>query len=156
MRMGPGTIYGSLQRMEEAGLVKELAPAQRRSPPHVRASTGRPKRARVARPNVWPRLAALVRAKRLGPRKGLTHVAAHRVVARALSAPARACIRRLPRAVWRMTSNAISPICSRSAAGSPRGRASADLFRSLTAHPRSRARRAVARTARSLLPENDP
>src|SRR6478752_2864096 len=26
MRMGPGTIYGSLQRMEEAGLVRELSP----------------------------------------------------------------------------------------------------------------------------------
>jgi DNA-binding PadR family transcriptional regulator len=24
MRMGPGTIYGSLQRMEDAGLVREL------------------------------------------------------------------------------------------------------------------------------------
>src|SRR5688572_33192146 len=25
LRMGPGTIYGSIQRMEEAGLVRELA-----------------------------------------------------------------------------------------------------------------------------------
>ena len=25
MRMGPGTIYGSLQRMEEAGLVREVS-----------------------------------------------------------------------------------------------------------------------------------
>jgi len=25
LRMGPGTIYGSLQRMEDAGLVKEVA-----------------------------------------------------------------------------------------------------------------------------------
>ena len=40
-RMGPGTIYGSLQRMEDAGLVKELTHAHRRSPARVRASSRR-------------------------------------------------------------------------------------------------------------------
>ena len=29
MKMGPGTIYGSLQRMEEAGLVEDRGPAEK-------------------------------------------------------------------------------------------------------------------------------
>jgi DNA-binding PadR family transcriptional regulator len=64
MRMGPGTIYGSLQRMEEAGLVKEMAkaPADRR-----RLFTLQPagRRALEAESRRLARLATLVRARRL-------------------------------------------------------------------------------------------
>jgi DNA-binding PadR family transcriptional regulator len=66
MRMGPGTIYGSLQRMEEAGLVKELA---QRSGDRRRMFTLMPagRKALVAESERLARLAALVRAKRLVP-----------------------------------------------------------------------------------------
>ena len=66
MRMGPGTIYGSLQRMEEAGLVKELA---QRSGDRRRLFTLMPagRKALVAESERLARLAALVRAKRLVP-----------------------------------------------------------------------------------------
>ena len=64
MRMGPGTIYGSLQRMEEAGLVRELSPGghdRRRvfalQPFGRRALDGEARR--------LGRLAALLRSKRL-------------------------------------------------------------------------------------------
>ena len=66
MRMGPGTIYGSLQRMEEAGLVKELA---QRIGDRRRLFTLMPagRKALVAESERLARLAALVRAKRLVP-----------------------------------------------------------------------------------------
>jgi DNA-binding PadR family transcriptional regulator len=64
--MGPGTIYGSLQRMEEAGFVKELAAhtADRR-----RLFTLLPagRRALAQEAGRLSRLAALVRARRLVP-----------------------------------------------------------------------------------------
>jgi DNA-binding PadR family transcriptional regulator len=65
-RMGPGTIYGSLQRMEEAGLVKELAGGgddRRRS--FALMAAGR--RALAQESARLHRLATLVRAKRLIP-----------------------------------------------------------------------------------------
>lgn len=64
MRMGPGTIYGSLQRMEEAGLVKELmTPASDRRRLFTLQPAGR--RALEAEARRLSRLAALVRARRL-------------------------------------------------------------------------------------------
>jgi DNA-binding PadR family transcriptional regulator len=66
VRMGPGTIYGSLQRMEAAGLVRELAqPADdRRRVFSLQPAGRRALEAEAARLN---RLAALVRSKRLVP-----------------------------------------------------------------------------------------
>ena len=49
--MGPGTIYGSLQRMEEAGLVKEVT-ARTDDRRGLHAAAGRPARWR-RRPNGW-------------------------------------------------------------------------------------------------------
>jgi DNA-binding PadR family transcriptional regulator len=65
-RMGPGTIYGSLQRMEDAGLVKELPS---RSDDRRRVFTLQPagRRALLAESRRLAQLAALVRAKRLVP-----------------------------------------------------------------------------------------
>jgi DNA-binding PadR family transcriptional regulator len=62
--MGPGTIYGSLQRMEAAGLVKELAA---RADDRRRLFTLLPagRRALVAESRRLARLAALVRARKL-------------------------------------------------------------------------------------------
>jgi DNA-binding PadR family transcriptional regulator len=64
MVMGPGTIYGSLQRMEETGLVKELAA---RTDDRRRLFTMQPagRRALQLEAERLARLAALVRAKRL-------------------------------------------------------------------------------------------
>jgi DNA-binding PadR family transcriptional regulator len=64
MRMGPGTIYGSLQRMEEAGLVRELTTLgdDRR---RVFGLQPAGRRALEAEAHRLTRLAALVRAKRL-------------------------------------------------------------------------------------------
>ena len=64
--MGPGTIYGSLQRMEEAGLVKELAT---RTDDRRRVFALQPagRRALALEAERLARLAALVRAKRLLP-----------------------------------------------------------------------------------------
>lgn len=64
--MGPGTIYGSLQRMEEAGLVKELATRtdDRR---RVFALQAAGRRALALEAERLARLAALVREKRLVP-----------------------------------------------------------------------------------------
>jgi len=64
--MGPGTIYGSLQRMEEAGLVKELAA---RTDDRRRVFTLLPagRRALSQEAERLARLAALVREKRLIP-----------------------------------------------------------------------------------------
>jgi DNA-binding PadR family transcriptional regulator len=62
--MGPGTIYGSLQRMEEAGLVKELhgrTDDRRR----VFALLPAGRRALSQEAERLARLAALVREKRL-------------------------------------------------------------------------------------------
>src|SRR5688572_8468149 len=64
LRMGPGTIYGSLQRMEDAGLVKELASrSDERRRVFALLPVGR--RALEAESQRLSRLAALVRAKRL-------------------------------------------------------------------------------------------
>jgi DNA-binding PadR family transcriptional regulator len=64
MRMGPGTIYGSLQRMEEAGLVKETATrTDDRRRLFALLPAGR--RALEAEASRLIRLAALVRSKRL-------------------------------------------------------------------------------------------
>ncbi len=66
LRMGPGTIYGSLQRMEDAGLVKELrARAHDRRRDFAIQPAGR--RALHAEARRLARLAALVRHKRLVP-----------------------------------------------------------------------------------------
>ena len=64
--MGPGTIYGSLQRMEEAGLVKELA-ARTDDRRRVFALQPAGRRALAHGSRTPARLAALVRAKRLLP-----------------------------------------------------------------------------------------
>jgi DNA-binding PadR family transcriptional regulator len=68
MRMGPGTIYGSLQRMEEAGLVKELA-ARTGDRRRMFALLPAGRKALVAESERLARLAAIVRAKRLVPEK---------------------------------------------------------------------------------------
>ena len=64
--MGPGTIYGSLQRMEDAGFVKELAA---RSDDRRRVFVLQPagRRALSIEAERLARLAALVREKRLIP-----------------------------------------------------------------------------------------
>ncbi len=64
--MGPGTIYGSLQRMEEAGLVKEQAS---RADDRRRMFALLPAGRRALEPEAerLARLTALVREKRLIP-----------------------------------------------------------------------------------------
>lgn len=66
LRMGPGTIYGSLQRMEDAGLVKDVTaqPDDRR---RVFALRPAGREALEAEAERLCRLAALIRAKRLVP-----------------------------------------------------------------------------------------
>jgi DNA-binding PadR family transcriptional regulator len=64
--MGPGTIYGSLQRMEEAGLVKEM-PARTDDRRRVFALQPAGRRALALEAERLSRLAALVRDKRLLP-----------------------------------------------------------------------------------------
>jgi DNA-binding PadR family transcriptional regulator len=64
--MGPGTIYGSLQRMEEAGLVKEQA-ARTDDRRRVFALQPAGRRALALEAERLSRLAALVREKRLLP-----------------------------------------------------------------------------------------
>jgi DNA-binding PadR family transcriptional regulator len=64
--MGPGTIYGSLQRMEEAGLVKEQA-ARTDDRRRVFALQPAGRRALALEAERLMRLAALVREKRLLP-----------------------------------------------------------------------------------------
>lgn len=68
VRMGPGTIYGSLQRMEAAGLVKEVSGgADDRRRMFALQPAGR--RALMSEAERLSRLAALVRAKHLLPDK---------------------------------------------------------------------------------------
>lgn len=68
VRMGPGTIYGSLQRMEAAGLVKEVSGGgDDRRRMFALQPAGR--RALTSEAERLSRLAALVRAKRLLPEK---------------------------------------------------------------------------------------
>ena len=62
--MGPGTIYGSLQRMEDGGLVKEIA-AQGDDRRRVFALQPAGRRALQIEAARLAKLAALVRAKRL-------------------------------------------------------------------------------------------
>jgi DNA-binding PadR family transcriptional regulator len=64
LRMGPGTIYGSLQRMEDAGLVRELASRgdDRR---HVFTLQPEGRRALESESRRIVGLAHLVRARRL-------------------------------------------------------------------------------------------
>ena len=62
--MGPGTIYGSLQRMEDAGLVKEAA-GQTDDRRRVFALLPAGRRALQVEAERLAKLAALVRAKRL-------------------------------------------------------------------------------------------
>ena len=64
LRMGPGTIYGSLQRMEEAGLVREL-PTRTADRRRVFAIEPLGRRALAAESRRLTRLASLVRARRL-------------------------------------------------------------------------------------------
>jgi DNA-binding PadR family transcriptional regulator len=65
-RMGPGTIYGSIQRMEEAGLVEEQpAHGGRR---RVFALTGEGSKALEAESARLARLSDMVRARGLAPR----------------------------------------------------------------------------------------
>jgi DNA-binding PadR family transcriptional regulator len=64
LRMGPGTIYGSLQRMEDAGLVREVA-SQSDDRRRVFALLPAGRRALEAEARRLTRLAALVRGKRL-------------------------------------------------------------------------------------------
>jgi DNA-binding PadR family transcriptional regulator len=64
--MGPGTIYGSLQRMEEAGLVREAAArGDDRRRVFMLLPAGR--RALAQEAERLSRLAALVRGRRLIP-----------------------------------------------------------------------------------------
>lgn len=66
LRMGPGTIYGSLQRMERDGLVEEVTdPDDDRRKPFVMTEKGR--RALEAEAARIDRLAALARARDLVP-----------------------------------------------------------------------------------------
>jgi len=62
--MGPGTIYGSLQRMESDGLVKEM-PARSDDRRRVFALQPAGRRALLAESRRLARLASLVRARRL-------------------------------------------------------------------------------------------
>ena len=64
--MGPGTIYGSLQRMEDAGLVKEI-PARADERRRLFALQPAGRRALTLEAERLSRLATLVRHKRLVP-----------------------------------------------------------------------------------------
>lgn len=66
IRMGPGTIYGSLQRMEEAGLVKELS-ARGDDRRRLFALQPAGRKALTAEAERLTRLATLVRARRVVP-----------------------------------------------------------------------------------------
>lgn len=64
--MGPGTIYGSLQRMEDAGLVKEI-PARADERRRLFALQPAGRRALTLEAERLARLASLLRNKRLVP-----------------------------------------------------------------------------------------
>lgn len=65
-RMGPGTLYGSLQRMERDGLVEEVLDSdEERRKPFVMTAEGR--RALEAEAARIDRLAALARSRDLVP-----------------------------------------------------------------------------------------
>ncbi len=68
IKMGPGTIYGSLQRMEEAGLVEDRGPAEdgRR---RLYGMTQRGRSALEAESARLARLSDMVREKGLVPRE---------------------------------------------------------------------------------------
>lgn len=66
--MGPGTIYGTLERLEASGFVKEL-PAARRDRRRTFALQPAGRAALQDEARRLSRLAALVRAKRLVPRE---------------------------------------------------------------------------------------
>jgi DNA-binding PadR family transcriptional regulator len=68
MRMGPGTIYGSLQRMEDAGLVREL---RTRTDDRRRVFILQPagRRALENEARRLARLASILRGKRLVPKE---------------------------------------------------------------------------------------
>jgi DNA-binding PadR family transcriptional regulator len=66
--MGPGTIYGTLERLEASGFVKEL-PASREDRRRVFALHPLGRAALQDEARRLARLAALVRAKRLVPRE---------------------------------------------------------------------------------------
>lgn len=69
LEMGPGTIYGSIQRMEEAGLVREAAPARKDAHEDSRRRyyglTADGRKALETEAQRVARLAELVRAKKL-------------------------------------------------------------------------------------------
>jgi DNA-binding PadR family transcriptional regulator len=65
--MGPGTIYGTLERLENSGLVKELAAAGGRRRVFAIQPAGRAALREEAQR--LARLVALARAKRLVPRE---------------------------------------------------------------------------------------
>jgi len=76
LEMGPGTIYGSIQRMEEAGLVREAAPPANGGDEDSRrryyALTSEGRKALELESERVARLAKLVRDKRLLPGGGST------------------------------------------------------------------------------------
>lgn len=47
-RLGPGTLYGAITRLEAQGLIEPLAPEERRRPYRITAAGGRVLRARLA------------------------------------------------------------------------------------------------------------
>lgn len=67
--MGPGTIYGTLERLEAGGFVKEV-PAARADRRRTFALEPAGRAALQHEARRLSRLAALVRAKRLVPREG--------------------------------------------------------------------------------------
>ena len=70
-KMGPGTVYGSIQRIEEAGLVREVkspqSPAQRR---RCFGLTDHGRQALQSEARRLARLGELVRSRKLVPSKG--------------------------------------------------------------------------------------
>jgi DNA-binding PadR family transcriptional regulator len=68
LAMGPGTIYGTLERLEACGFVKEL-PAARRDRRRTFALQPAGRKALQDEARRLARLAALLRARRLVPRE---------------------------------------------------------------------------------------
>jgi DNA-binding PadR family transcriptional regulator len=48
VRLGPGTLYGALRRLEESGLIRALAPQDRRRPYQLTAKGATALRAQLA------------------------------------------------------------------------------------------------------------